>query len=163
PDKQAVVVGRRNGRLTFGPVAQAIEHSHAGLTLVNPYLVPTREEMALLEQQRAAGHYVHILTTSLEATKDALAQAGYMHYRPPLLEAGVELYEIRARPDSRRGSGESKRLTQTGNYGLHAKLMAFDDTAVFVGSMNFDQRSRWLNTEDGLIVHSSELAQQTLR
>ena len=41
--------------------------------------------------------------------------------------------------------------------------MAFDDETVFVGSMNLDQRSRWLNTEDGLVVHSSELAHETLK
>jgi len=163
PDKKAVAEGRRAGRLTFGPVAHAIEHTRSELTLVNPYLVPTPEELALLEQQRAAGRRVRILTTSLEASKDPLAQAGYMRYRVLLLESGVELFEIRARPGSRRGSGESKRLTRTGNYGLHAKLMAFDDDAVFVGSMNLDQRSRWLNTEDGLVVHSSELAHETLR
>jgi putative cardiolipin synthase len=86
-----------------------------------------------------------------------------MHYRVPLLEAGVELYEMRARPGTRRGSGESKQLTETGNYSLHAKLMVFDSDALYVGSMNFDQRSRWLNTENGLIVHSPELAGQTLR
>ena len=162
PDKKAVVAGRRSGRLTFRPVAAAIEHTRSELTMVNPYLVPTHGELKLLEGERAAGRRVRILTTSLEANKDPLAQAGYMRYRVPLLESGVELFEIRARPGSRRGSGESKRLTRSGNYGLHAKLMAFDDNAVFVGSMNFDQRSRWLNTEDGLIVHSPQLAQQTL-
>jgi putative cardiolipin synthase len=163
PDKKAVAAGRRAGRLTFGPVAHAIEHTRSQLTLVNPYLVPTREELALLEQQRAAARRVRILTTSMEAAKDPLAQAGYMRYRRVLLESGIELFEIRARPGSRRGSGESKQLTRTGNYGLHAKLIAFDDDAVFVGSMNLDQRSRWLNTEDGLVVHSSGLAQETLR
>lgn len=163
PDKKAVIAGRRSGRLTFGPVASAIEHTHSELTIVNPYLVPTGGELKLLMGEHAAGRRVRILTTSLEANKDPLAQAGYMRYRVPLLQSGVELFEIRARPGSRRGSGESKRLTRSGNYGLHAKLMAFDEDAVFVGSMNFDQRSRWLNTEDGLIVHSPELAQQTLR
>jgi cardiolipin synthase C len=34
---------------------------------------------------------------------------------------------------------------------------------VFIGSMNYDQRSRRLNTEDGAIIHSSELAAQSLR
>jgi len=163
PEKKAVVDGRRSGRLTFGPVAEAIGRTRSELTLVNPYLVPTPGELKLLEGERAAGRRVRILTTSLEANKDPLAQAGYMRYRVPLLHSGVELFEIRARPGSRRGSGESKRLTRTGNYGLHAKLMAFDADAVFVGSMNFDQRSRWLNTEDGLIVHSPDLAQETLR
>jgi putative cardiolipin synthase len=163
PDKKQVAAGARAGRLTFGPVSEAIRQTHTDFTMVNPYLVPTDDELKLLQERRAAGTRVRILTTSLEAENDPLAQAGYMHYREPLLKAGVELYEIRARPETRRGSGESKKLTETGNYSLHAKLMVFDSDAVFVGSMNFDQRSRRLNTENGLIVHSPELAAQTLR
>ncbi len=81
----------------------------------------------------------------------------------PLLESGVELYELRALPGSRHGSGESKKLTRSGNYSLHAKLLVFDRSGVFVGSMNYDQRSRWLNTENGLIIRSPELAEQTAR
>ena len=41
---------------------------------------------------------------------------------------------------------------------LHAKVLVFDRRDVFVGSFNFDPRSRHLNTEDGLIIHSAELA-----
>ena len=163
PDKKAVAEGRRAGRLTFGPVAHAIEHTRSELTLVNPYLVPTprgaRAARAAAGRGAAGAHPHHLAGGG----QGPLAQAGYMRYRRVLLESGIELFEIRARPGSRRGSGESKRLTRTGNYGLHAKLIAFDDDAVFVGSMNLDQRSRWLNTEDGLVVHSSELAQETLR
>ena len=163
PDKKPSAGGAHAARLTFAPVARAIDQTRTALTLVNPYLVPTPDELKLLEARHAAGARVRILTTSLEATRDPLAQAGYMHYRAALLAAGVELYEIRARPGSRRGSGESEQMTHSGNYGLHAKLMAFDDRALFVGSMNFDQRSRWLNTENGLVVHSPELAARTLR
>jgi putative cardiolipin synthase len=36
----------------------------------------------------------------------------------------------------------------------------FDLKKLFIGSMNFDQRSRHLNTEIGLIIDSPELAQQ---
>ena len=57
-----------------------------------------------------------------------------------------------------RGSGESKKLTRYGTYALHAKLFIFDRTAVFVGSMNLDQRSVRLNTEMGLIIQSDHLA-----
>ena len=39
----------------------------------------------------------------------------------------------------------------------------FDDSAIYIGSMNFDARSRQLNTEIGLIIHSQELATETTR
>ncbi|HSY05733.1 MAG TPA: phospholipase D family protein [Steroidobacteraceae bacterium] len=164
PDKgRRIAAGERVGGLLFAPVAREIRATRSELTMVTPYLVPTAEELRLLEERRAQQRRVRILTTSLEANKDPLAQAGYMHYRVALLESGVELFEIRARPDSRRGSGESTRLTRSGNYSLHAKLLVFDHSGVLVGSMNYDQRSRRLNTEVGLIIHSAELAAETAR
>jgi len=164
PDKgRKIAAGERVGGLLFAPVAREIRATRSELTMVTPYLVPTDDELKLLEERRAQQRRVRILTTSLEANKDPLAQAGYMHYRVPLLESGVELFEIRALPESRSGSGESKRLTRSGNYSLHAKLLVFDQSAVFVGSMNFDQRSRRLNTEIGVIIHSAELAAETAR
>jgi putative cardiolipin synthase len=52
-------------------------------------------------------------------------------------------------------------LSRYGNYALHAKLFVFDRQKLFIGSMNFDHRSKRLNTEVGLIIDSPELAQQT--
>jgi len=104
------------------------------------------------------GVRVRILTNSLPAAPDLLAQAGYMRHRLTLLQDGVKLYEIRADLGSTRGSGETRQLTRYGTYALHAKLFVFDRTAVFVGSMNLDQRSVKLNTEMGLIIASGHLA-----
>jgi putative cardiolipin synthase len=78
-----------------------------------------------------------------------------------LLQAGVELHEVRAQPENPRGSGQSAAMSDFGNYGLHGKLFVFDRQKVFVGSMNIDQRSIRLNTEVGLIIDSPELAAQT--
>jgi putative cardiolipin synthase len=164
PDKGVkIAAGERVGGLLFAPVEREIRATRSELIMVTPYLVPTRAELKLLEERRAQQRRVRILTTSLEANTGPLAQAGYMHYRVPLLKSGVELFELRARPESRRGSGESRRLTRSGNYSLHAKLLVFDRGAVFVGSMNYDQRSRRLNTEIGVIIHSAELAAETAR
>jgi cardiolipin synthase C len=104
---------------------------------------------------------VRILTNSLESAPELVAQSGYMHYRVPLLEDGVELYEIRSLLGNARGSGQTAKLSRYGNYSLHAKLFVFDRQKVFIGSMNFDQRSKRLNTEVGLIIDSPELALQT--
>lgn len=84
-----------------------------------------------------------------------------MRYRVPLLEQGVELYEVRALLGNARGSGETYAATRSGNYALHAKLFVFDRQKLYVGSMNCDERSRSLNTEIGLLIDSPELAQQT--
>ena len=164
PNKgKRIAQGEHVSSLLYGPVAREIRATHSELILVTPYLIPTEDELKLLQERHAAQTHVRILTTSLEASNDVLAQAGYMKYRKPLLEAGVELHELRARPDSPRGTGQSRELSRQGNYSLHAKLLVFDRSGVYVGSMNYDQRSRRLNTENGMIIHSSELAEQTAR
>ncbi len=149
--------------LLFGPVAESIRATRSELTMVSPYLVPSPDELKLIEDLRAQQRSVRILTTSLEAESSRAAQAGYMHYRVPLLESGVQLYEIRARPEDPRGTGQSEKLSRYGHYSLHAKLLVFDRSGVYVGSMNYDQRSRRLNTENGVIIHSGVLATQTAR
>jgi putative cardiolipin synthase len=128
---------------------------------ITPYLVPTPAEMQLLAGLRKHNARVRVLTNSLVATPSSAAHAGYMHYRPALLKEGVELYEIRAMLGSTRGTGQGKSISRRGNYGLHAKLYVFDRKAMFVGSMNFDQRSKRLNTEIGLVIYSAALARQT--
>ena len=164
PDKgKKVAEGERVSGLMFPPVEKEIRATKSELTIVTPYLVPTEGEFRLLLERRAAQVNVRILTSSLEDTDSLAAQAGYMHYRVPLLESGAQLYELRNRPQSPRGTGQSATLSKYGNYSLHAKLLVFDRSAIFVGSMNYDQRSRRLNTEDGVIIHSAQLAEQSAR
>src|SRR5215469_10716503 len=149
--------------LLFGPVAEAIGDTRNEFSIVSPYVVPSPHEMRLIEELRAHQRTVRILTTSLEAESGLAAQAGYMHYRKPLLEAGVELYEIRAHPENPRGTGQPAKVSRHGHYSLHAKLLVFDRSGLYVGSMNYDERSRRLNTEDGLIIHSGVLAEEASR
>ncbi|HLQ09829.1 MAG TPA: phospholipase D-like domain-containing protein [Steroidobacteraceae bacterium] len=146
PDKRRVAEAIRLGSLMYEPVANAIGQTQSELTLVTPYLVPTAGELKLLEDRLIQHRRVRILTNSLESAPDLAAQAGYTHYRVPLLRQGAELFEVRARLDSVRGSGQSRKISRYGNYALHAKLLVFDRSSVYVGSMNFDQRSIWLNT-----------------
>jgi putative cardiolipin synthase len=43
-------------------------------------------------------------------------------------------------------------------FGLHAKSFVFDETTLYVGSMNLNMRSAYLNAESALIIESPELA-----
>lgn len=162
PNKKDVKDGHRAGRLMYGPVAEAAANAQREMLLITPYLVPARSEMKLLQGQLARGARVAILTNSLESAPELSAHAGYAHFRPGLLSEGVELYEVRSHLESTRGSGQSKRVSAAGNFALHAKLMVFDREHLYIGSMNFDQRSHALNTELGLIIDSPELARQTV-
>jgi len=81
--------------------------------------------------------------------------AGYARSRKALLQAGVELWEIREDPvrqdRQRRGLGHSASS-------LHAKTFAVDRRQFFVGSFNLDPRSADINTEMGIVVDSASLA-----
>jgi cardiolipin synthase C len=164
PDKKSAVAGARVGNLMYRPVAEMARQAQTELLVVTPYFVPTRGELGLLESRLQQGIRVSVLTNSLESIPEVAAYAGYMHYRVELLRNGAKLHEVRSLPGNARGSGESRRMTRYGNYALHAKLYVLDRKQLFIGSMNFDVRSRRLNTEMGLIIHSPELAgQEALR
>jgi putative cardiolipin synthase len=144
--------------LIYKAVAEQANAVSTELLMVTPYCVPSSEELAVLKAERERHARVRILTNSLEAAPSLEAQSGYMHYRVPLLQEGVELYEVRALLGSTRGSGQGKAISRHGNYGLHAKMYVFDRKTSFVGSLNFDQRSKHLNTEIGLMIDSTELS-----
>ncbi len=161
PDKKRVRSRERVGQLMQPEVATAAAMVSSELLMITPYVVPAPEEMKLLAALRRRGVTIRILTNSLATARGLLAQSGYMHYRVPLLREGVHLYEIRARLGNNKGSGQTERISRFGNYSLHAKQYVFDRRAVFYGSMNFDRRSRDLNTEIGLIIDSPTLAAET--
>lgn len=127
--------------------------------IVSPYLVPGAFGMAYFRYWRHLGVQIDILTNAFAASDVPLVHAGYANYRIPMLEAGVNLYELKpvAEPTGGRlrdlGSGSSRAS-------LHAKTFVFDNEHVFIGSFNFDPRSALLNTEMGLVIHSAELAHQ---
>ena len=160
PDKKKVESGAMVGRLMHRAVANATVAVQSELLMITPYLIPGKEGMQLFKDLRQRQVRIRILTNSLESSSLLYAQSGYLRYRVPLLEEGVELYEVRSLLGNARGSGQTAAMSRYGNYSLHAKLFVFDRQRLFIGSMNFDQRSMHLNTEIGLIIDSPELAQQ---
>src|SRR6185436_19936986 len=107
------------------------------------------------------GVRVRILTNSLASTDMPIVHAGYRNYRVPLLQMGVELYEVRKKlgePETKGGG--SIKSASSHSFALHAKVFVFDRERAFVGSMNFDRRSLRINTELGLIIDSPQLARQ---
>jgi putative cardiolipin synthase len=161
PQKKRVKDGSMIGQLMYDEVAKTAAAVQSELLMITPYFVPTTQELKLLQGLRDRNVKVRILTNSLESTTELGAQSGYARFRVKLLHSGVELYELRALIGNTRGSGETVQMARHGNYGLHAKLFVFDRRKLFIGSMNFDQRSTRINTEVGLIIDSPTLAQQT--
>jgi putative cardiolipin synthase len=134
--------------------ASEVKHE---LLIESPYFVlgdPTIETVRTLTTR---GVKVRVLTNSA-ASHDVLpALAGYVNTRRKLLDAGIELYELR--PDSNMPriwaalAGQSRAA-------LHAKALVFDRQSVFIGSFNLDPRSAVLNTEIGVMIDSADIAGQ---
>lgn len=159
PDKKKTEAG--DGHIMVRDFLAAARQVNREFLMINPYIVPTQGEANMLYELRERQALVGIVTNSLQSTRDPLAFAGYTRSRKDLLRHGINLYEVRAQLGSTRGSGQTPRVSRLGTYGLHGKLVVFDRQRVFIGSMNFDERSRHLNTEIGLIIDSPELADVT--
>lgn len=160
PDKKGVEQRKKRGHLMAPEVVQAMQDANSELLVVTPYFVPSKSEIALLEELRRRNARVRTLSNSLESAPELSAHSGYTKFRIRLLQSGVQLYEVRARLSSTRGSGQTRAISRYGNYSLHAKLYVMDRERVYIGSMNYDQRSWRINTEVGLLIENRELAEQ---
>ncbi len=130
------------------------------VTITSPYLIPGPLGISAFEALGRKKVKVTVLTNSLAATDEPLVHTGYSRYRPSLLDAGVELYEL--------SPTRTQRNTRLGLFGssvgrLHAKTAVVDGNKTFFGSMNLDPRSRTQNTELGVFVESAELAEEMLK
>jgi putative cardiolipin synthase len=128
------------------------------LDLVSPYFVPAEAGTRYFTQLAGRDVAVRVLTNSLEATDIALVHSGYARRRVELLSGGVELFELVRFPDITAAGHHGANSAGSGGSSLHAKTFAVDAKRVFVGSLNFDQRSANLNTEMGLVIESPDLA-----
>lgn len=114
------------------------------------YLIPSSEGLENLARLSAQGIRVRILTNSLMSNNHITAHSGYMKYRKALLQAGAELYELRADAELREHFHHFDK--QETPAGIHTKAFIIDDEQTLIGSFNFDPRSRDLNSEIGLAV-----------
>ena len=97
-----------------------------------------------------------VLTNSLAANNQFTVHSGYRPSRKPLLEAGIQIYEVRPDADV---AGAELVAASGAKATLHTKAFLVDDREVFIGSFNFDPRSAYINTESGVIIRSKEMAQ----
>ena len=96
---------------------------------------------------------MQVVTNSLESNDVVIAHAAYARYRGTILGTGTDLYEF-------RGDPEIARDDIAEDISLHSKYILFDDDTVFLGSLNLDPRSLYLNTELGVILKSPSLADE---
>jgi len=143
--------------LLFPQLMALLSRPERTVELVSAYFVPGRQFTNRLANLARSGTRVRILTNSLDATDVTIVHSAYVKYRPRLLAAGVELYELKPAFGS---DPKEERASTTGSSraSLHSKTLAVDGDAIFIGSFNFDPRSFALNTEMGVVIESAGLA-----
>jgi putative cardiolipin synthase len=127
---------------------------------ISAYLVPSDELLAMAQALTDRGVRVRALTNSLASNNHTPAHTAYRHRRKQIIEAGVELHELRPDPAERghfEAPGFGAEIVR-----LHAKILVLDQRLVFVGTINTDPRSMVLNTEVSLMIDSPELARGIL-
>jgi putative cardiolipin synthase len=134
----------------------AIQETQRSLSIISPYFVPGESATEALAGMARAGKQVGILTNSLAANDVAAVHGGYSRYRKDLLKGGVSLWELK--PEG--GAAIDSSLFGSSGASLHTKALSIDGEVLFVGSFNLDPRSAMLNTEQGVLVGSPELARQ---
>ena len=141
-------------------VMMRVWQAKSELVLTSPYMIPGEDGVASFRNLQKENVKVTVMTNSLAATDEPLVHNGYSKYRPGMLEAGVDLYEL-----SPTRAQKTKRLGMFGNSlgRLHAKSAIIDRKVVFVGSMNLDPRSASANTELGMFIENAGLAKEMLR
>lgn len=151
-------VGNRAGtvRATIGAAGLA---SRAEVFMVSPYYIPGRIGMESLRTNHRNGVRLRLVTNSLAATDEPVVHVGYAHYRRALLGVNMEIDELSPTLAARELGPELPEATTAA---IHMKIIFFDRTSVFVGSMNLDGRSEQYNTEVGVMIRSPELTSQLL-
>jgi putative cardiolipin synthase len=141
----------------------AIASVQRELVIVSPYVIPDDASLSALRAVASRGARVRILTNSLATNDMPLAHAGYAAMRGSVLDAGVDLYELKPQALPFKGAAGSHGPSSGSRTSLHVKALVFDRRYVFLTSMNLDPRSIHLNTEIGLWIDSTALAAEVLR
>ena len=158
-DPPSKAAGEDNGEEVLASQLETyFAEAKSDVQIISAYFVPRKRGTEWLRELEARGVEVSIVTNSLASNDVKPVYAHYARDRRRLLESGVDLYELR--PDADREQQRGVNWVQSRS-GLHAKAFTIDGRYLFIGSFNWDPRSVNINTEMGILVDSTELAQGT--
>ncbi len=141
-------------------ISYVAEPTKEEMILVSPYLIPVDTSLANLKQETGQGVQVKLLTNSLASTNHTLVNSHYKKYRRRILDTGAELYEFNDQPSAELRSKIDVVPVTAPYISLHVKAIVSDRRTCFIGSLNFDPRAIVINSENGLLIDSPQLAKQ---
>ena len=127
-------------------IASILEAAKTDVQLITPYFVPGSVGLAGLAGLMARGVKVSLITNALSATDFVTVYGAYRYFRGPMLKAGARIFEF-----SKPALAGRKRDF------VHSKVFMIDGRQGIVGSLNFDLRSAYINTELGLLFEGPPL------
>jgi putative cardiolipin synthase len=139
----------------LGTMFSFFEQAQHELLVTNAYIIPGEPGIDMLKRLSERGVDIRILTNSLASHDVPAVNSHYEPWRQNIIEAGAELYELRA--DAAIQSLVDVPPVAGAFVGLHTKAAVVDGRHVFIGSMNLDPRSAAINTEMGAIIDSPAL------
>lgn len=139
-------------------IAKVVPAAQSEVLIVSPYFVLSDDGVKALGDIASRAVTVKVLTNSLASNDVSAVHSGYSKTRIPLMERGVRLYELK-RVGAPAGKGEDRAFGSAAA-SLHAKTFLVDRRQVFIGSLNLDPRSIVINTEVGVLIDSTLLAEQ---
>jgi cardiolipin synthase C len=143
-------------------VYSLINEAKKDILIVSPYFVPGDEGVGWLQDLKNRGVNVRIVTNSLASTDVVAVHTGYGKYRKEIIESGAELYELK--PISGKKPKQRVLGRKAPSYAsLHAKVYVIDEKIAIIGSLNFDPRSAYLNTEVAMVIYNEQIAKELLK
>jgi putative cardiolipin synthase len=136
-------------------LAIVVDEAESEVVVVTPYFIPGKNGVAFWRSITNKGVRVVVVTNSLASNNHTPVHAGYARYRHDMIDAGVEMYEVRVDASKvPEGSDQQGYDSVT----LHTKALVIDRLHTFIGSLNLDPRSIDINTEMGVLIENADLA-----
>lgn len=137
---------------------KTVNTAQRDLVVATPFFVPSELDVEWYQRIIDRGVRIRVLTNSLASNQGTISNAGLKKQRLAMVKAGIELHELRT---DAADKPEWETPTRVARYlGLHAKLYIVDHERVFLGSVNLDPRSKYINTEIGALIDHAEFAEE---
>ena len=138
-------------------LAEMVSNAESEVVVVTPYFIPGKNGVEFWRSIVDRGVRVVILTNSLASNNHIPVHAAYARYRHGIIQAGVELFELKVDATDQPGNPNEEQFESVT---LHTKAVAIDRRILSVGSLNLDPRSIDINTESALVIESASLSER---
>jgi len=135
-------------------LATNIDEAESEVVVVTPYFIPGKNGVEFWRSITNKGVRVVVVTNSLASNNHTPVHSGYARYRHDMIDAGVELYEVRVDASKVPHGSEHQGYDSVT---LHVKALLIDRSHTFIGSLNLDPRSIDINTEMGLLIENADM------